>query len=358
MAEPDRSLGVARPGVPAFFPTPAPAPGPGQFRVETVATGLSAGTELTFVKGTNPYHRQTWDRRLRVFRGGDPTSRYPVRAMGYMEVGRVTDTRVDGLREGALLAMAYGHRSAYTADGAEFRYPVPVELDPLLGIFVAQMGPICANGLLHAAYDVSGPALTGLGDGVAGRRVLVTGAGVVGLLTAAFAADRGAAAVAVADPTPRRLAAARALGVQAVDERAGPAWEWCKTTWPGGADLAFQCRGRSAALVTALKAVRPRGTVIDLAFYTDGAPDLRLGEEFHHNGLTLRCAQVGWRPPGCDAGWPLDRLAAETVRLLRRIGSQLRAHLVTDVLPFDDAPAFLSDLAAGRRTSLQAVFVP
>jgi hypothetical protein len=358
VAEPDRSLGVARPGVPAFFPMPAPAPGPGQFRVETVATGLSAGTELTFVKGTNPYHRQTWDRQLRVFRAGQPTSRYPVRAMGYMEVGRVTDTRVDGLCEGALLAMAYGHRSAYTADAAEFRYPLPAELDPLLGIFVAQMGPICANGLLHAAYDAFGPALTGLGDGVAGRRVLVTGAGVVGLLTAAFAADRGAAAVAVADPTPRRLAVARALGAQPVDERAAPAWEWCKTIWPGGADLAFQCRGRSAALVTALKAVRPQGTVIDLAFYTDGAPDLRLGEEFHHNGLSLRCAQVGWRPPGCDAGWPRARLAAETVRLLRRIGSQLRAHLVTDVLPLDDAPGFLADLAAGRRTGLQAVFVP
>jgi threonine dehydrogenase-like Zn-dependent dehydrogenase len=143
-----------------------------------------------------------------------------------------------------------------------------------------------------------------------------------------------------------------------VDERAGPAEEWCKTTWPGGADLAFQCRGRPAALVTALKALRPRGTVVDLAFYQDGAPELRLGEEFHHNSLALRCAQIGRVPPGCDDGWDRGRLAAETLDLLRDTGPELRRHLVTDVLPLDAAPAFLADLAARRRGTLQAIFLP
>ena len=350
MAEP-RSLGVAGPGVPAFFDAPAPPPGPGGFRVETVATGLSAGTELTFVKGTNPYHRRTFDRRLRVFRDGPPTSGYPVRTMGYMEVARVTDSRAAAVPEGALLAMAYGHRTAYTAGPDELRVPLPADLDPLLGVFVAQLGPVCVNGLLHAAYDAAGRGLTGLADGVAGRRVLVTGAGVVGLLTGLLAARHGAAAVAVADPDPTRRAAAAALGLEPVD---GPAEEWCKTAWPGGADLAFQCRGRSAALVTALKALRVQGTVVDLAFYQEGAPDLRLGEEFHHNGLTIRCAQIGHLPPGC--GWDRARLAAGTLDLLRDAGPLVRRHLVTDVLPLDEAPAFLADLAARRRATLQAVF--
>jgi hypothetical protein len=357
VAEP-RSLGVLEPGTPAFFDSPAPPPAAGQFRVETVATGLSAGTELTFVKGTNPYHRRTFDRRLRIFRDGPPTSRYPVRAMGYMEVARVTDSRADGVAEGALLAMAYGHRTAYTAGAGDFRHRLPPDLDPLLGVFVAQMGPICANGLLHAAYDAAGRSLTGLADGVAGRRVLVTGAGVVGLLTGLFAARHGAAAVAVADPDPRRLAAAAGLGLQPVDERAGPAGQWCKTTWPGGADLAFQCRGRSAALVTALKALRVQGTVVDLAFYQDGAPDLRLGEEFHHNALTLRCAQIGRVPPGCAGTWDRARLAAATLDLLRAAGPLVRRHLVTDVLPLERAPAFLTELAERRRGTLQAVFLP
>ena len=338
------SLGVLRPGQPAFFDLPAAPPEPSGFRVRTVATGLSAGTELTFVKGTNPYHRRTFDRARRVFTDGPPTSAYPVRAMGYMEVGEVTDSALDGLAPGALVAMAYGHRRAYTAGPGEFHHLLPPGYDPVLGTLVAQMGPICANGLLHAAAQAGA---TGLRGGVAGRRVLVTGAGVVGLLTAVFAAAHGAAEVAVADPSPERLAVARKLGLSTVD---GAPWEH----WAGGADLAFQCRGRSAALVGALKALRPEGVAIDLAFYQDGAPDLRLGEEFHHNGLVLRCAQIGYVP----LGWDRAALARATVDLLDRYGPVLREHLVTDVLSLADAPSFLTELADHRRHALLAVFLP
>jgi threonine dehydrogenase-like Zn-dependent dehydrogenase len=342
-----RSLGVAAPGEPAFFDVDAPAPGDGGFRVATVATAVSAGTELTFVKGTNPWHRRTFDRRLRVFTDGPPTSAYPVRAMGYMEVAEVTDSRAAGVAAGDMLAMAYGHRTAYTAGAGEFRHRLPAGYDPALGTIVAQMGPICANGLLHAAAQAGAAGLDG---GVRGRRVLVTGGGVVGLLTGLFARWCGAS-VALADPTPQRLAAAEGLGLTPVE---GPAWEWAKTTWDGGADLVFQCRGRSAALVSAFKALRPEGVVVDLAFYEDGAPDLRLGEEFHHNALVLRCAQIGRVP----AGWDRARLAASTVDLLAAHGDAVRAHLVTHELPLADAPAFLTELAGHRQHALLAVFRP
>jgi NADPH:quinone reductase-like Zn-dependent oxidoreductase len=343
MARTAESLGVAVPGLPAFFDLPEPDPEPGGFRVRTIATGLSAGTELTFLKGTNPYHRRTFDRTHRVFLDGTPTSDYPVRAMGYMEVAEVTESRADGVAEGDVLAMTYGHRRAYTARPGDFRFALPPGFDPVLGTLVAQLGPICANGLLHASAQAGADGLAG---GVAGRRVLVTGAGPIGLLTALFAIGQGAAEVAVADPTPQRLAAARALGLDTVE---GPAWEH----WSEGADLAFQCRGRSAALVTALKALRPEGTVIDLAFYQGGAPDLRLGEEFHHNALTLRCAQIG----RIALGWDRARLAAATVDLLRAAGPAVREHLVTDVLPLSDGAAFLMDLAERRRHALLTVFL-
>jgi len=144
-----------------------------------------------------------------------------------------------------------------------------------------------------------------------------------------------------------KVAVARKLGLSTVD---GPPWEH----WDGGADLAFQCRGRSSALVDALKALRPEGVAIDLAFYQEGAPDLRLGEEFHHNGLVLRCAQIGYVP----LGWDRAALARATVDLLDRCGPLLREHLVTDVLPLADAPAFLTELADRRRHALLAVFLP
>ena len=50
----------------------------------------------------------------------------------------------------------------------------------VLGIYAAHMGPICANGLLHAAADLCGTDVRDLGDGVRGRRVAVIGGGVVG----------------------------------------------------------------------------------------------------------------------------------------------------------------------------------
>ena len=54
--------------------------------------------------------------------------------------------------------MTYGHRTGYRADPLRDRIvPLPPDLDPLLGIYVAHMGPICANGLLHAAVEETAP---------------------------------------------------------------------------------------------------------------------------------------------------------------------------------------------------------
>ena len=94
------------------------------------------------------------------------------------------------------------------------------------------------------------------------------------------------------DPDERRRAVARAgLGTArpsttAPTTRRSDA-EDAVAARPGdhGADVVFQCRGRSFALATALRVLRPQGTVVDLAFYTGGAEDVQLGEEFHHNGL-------------------------------------------------------------------------
>ncbi len=120
--------------------------------------------------------------------------------------------------------------------------------------------------------------------------------------------------------------------------------------------MVFQCRGRAEVLHEALRSLRPQGVVIDLAFYQGGAPELRLGEEFHHNGLTIRCAQIGRVPRGLAAQWDRARLAQETAELLMARGDDVRRHLVTDVLPIDEAPGFITGLARRERSALQAVF--
>ena len=363
-----RTLGVAGPGRPEFFSYAEDPPKDGEFRVDTVYSGLSAGTELTFVKGTNPYLHASFEADLGVFLPGRPARHYPVQSMGYMEVGRVVETRTAAVGVGDMVALNYGHRSGHVVDPRLSTVTVlPPALDPLLGIYVAQMGPICANGLLHAAAERVGSAPNDtagvrLSDGVRDRRVLVTGGGVVGLLTGLFALTAGAAQVALADPDPQRLAAAAGLGlIPVTDDGDQSVWRWCTSTWrtgPGdaGADLVFQCRGRARALATAMRSLRPQGTVIDLAFYEGGAPDLRLGEEFHHKGLTVRCAQIGRVPRGLNGAWDRRRLCEETLALLTMHGEQVLEHVITDVVPFEEGPVFIVDLAERRRAAIQAVF--
>lgn len=356
-----RAVGVRGPGEAALLDVELPPLELGRFRVRTRWSGISAGTELTFLKGTNPYLHAGWDAELGVFRRDRAATGYPVRQLGYMEVGCVEASRTAAVPEGALVAMAYGHRDVHVADAARERWILlPRDVDPMLGVFVAHMGPVCANGLLHAAADVAAGAVEGLGAGVAGRRVLVFGAGTVGLLVAVLALDHGAEEVVVVDRTPERLAAAAAMGCVAVDERDGPPWAAVKERWrhsggARGADVAFQCRGQDRALAEALRCLRPQGTVIDLAFYPGGAPELRLGEEFHHNGLAIRCAQIGRVPRGLAGAWDRDRLSRETVAMLRRRGTDLRRHVITDVVPFEEGPAVLHDLAEHRRHVIQAV---
>ncbi len=336
-------------------------PAPGPFRVRTLYSGISAGTELSFVKGTHPALHSEFDPALGLF-GGPPASPWPITRLGYMEVGRVEQSHTPAVAEGTVVAMTYGHRTGWTGDPLRDRVvPLPADLDPLLGIYVAHMGPICANGLLHAAAEQYGAGVRGLGDGVAGRRVAVTGAGVVGLLTALFARAHGAASVVVLDPTPARRAVAEALGLATLDPTADedPAvtlkTAWRHTADDRGADVVFQCRGQASALHLALRLLRPQGLVVDLAFYQGGAEEVQLGAEFHHNGLGIRCAQIGRVPRGLTADWDRERLSAETIALLRADGDAIREHMITAVVPFDEAPALLDDLGARRRHEVQAV---
>ena len=361
MPESDRVLVVEAPGRVALHDEDVPPLETGTFRAHTLYSGLSAGTELSFVKGTNPFLSADWDTELGLFRPGTQDG-YPVRKLGYMQVAVVTESRAPGVAEGAIVAMTYGHRTGYVGDPLADRVVLlPADLDPLLGIYAAHMGPICANGLLYAAAEVCGTDVRSLADGVRGRRVAVTGAGVVGLLVALLARHHGAAETVLVDPTPGRRAVAEAFGMATLDPDAVDVAVELKTRWrhgPGdrGADVVFQCRGQAATLALALRLLRPQGSVIDLAFYPDGAGDVRLGEEFHHNGLAIRCAQIGRVPRGLAHVWDRERLSAETIDLLRTEGGDIVKHLVTDLVPIEQAPQLYADLADRRRHVLQAVF--
>jgi NADPH:quinone reductase-like Zn-dependent oxidoreductase len=355
-----RSLGFESPGQPYFSQYEEGPPDEGQVRLETLYTGFSAGTELTFMKNTNPCLHSRWDETRNVFRPGEASQHYPVPFLGYMEVARVIETRAGGFDPGDVVGSTYAHKSGHTAlSGQDLLVKLPADVPHILGIYAAQMGPICANGILHADAEIYGAQAAAFGSGVAGRPVLVFGAGVVGLLTALFAQRAGAAEVVIADASAFRREHAEAMGIAAMTEEA--ASDFAKSRWhhgPGdkGADFVFQTRPHAASLHAALRSLRPQGTVIDLAFYQGGSDALRLGEEFHHNGLNLRCAQINRVPRGFERMWDRSRLARETVGLLEAKGELIERHMITHIVPFDEAPVFLRDLVEQRPEFLQIVF--
>ena len=354
-----RSLGIEREGQAYTFPYSEGDPPDGHVRLDTLYTGFSAGTELTFMKHTNPYFHSRWDGDRGVFIAGEPSLHYPVSFLGYMEVARVSDSRTPAFRRGQVVATTFGHKTGHTADPArDVLIPLPDELDPILGVFVAQMGPIAANGILHADAEFFGPDVSRLGQSLTDRPVLVIGAGAVGLMTALFARRAGASQVVVADPSPFRRERLEALGFLAMDEE--QAWQHARTHWHSGgergADFVFQTRAHADSLHTALRALRPQGTVIDLAFYQGGADALRLGEEFHHNGLAIRCAQINRVPRGLAHLWDRRRLALETVAMLSVEAQPVLREIITHIVPFEDGPAFLAELVANRPDFMQIVF--
>jgi threonine dehydrogenase-like Zn-dependent dehydrogenase len=364
------SVGFLAPRTVGWFAYTEGELGEHQFDVDTLYSGVSAGTELTQYRGSNPYLHGRWDERLKFFvhdgtGEGETTQSYPVRFTGYMEVGRVVASRTGAVREGDVLCMAYGHKSGHRADArTAFYVRLPAELDPLLGIYVAQMGPICANAILHADEDALGEHVTRLGESLRGRTVAIFGAGVVGLLTAMLARWAGAAQIAVVDRVPERLAVAARLGMLAVDTREGDAAVYLKELWQTGdpadrgADVAFQCSGSDYLLNLAFKSVRPQCTVVDLGFYQGGAPNLLLGEAFHHNGLRHICAQIRRVPRRLAGTWNLHRLARETIAFLRDCGPAVREHLITHIVPFAEAPAIYDALDRGEGDVIQAVLYP
>ncbi|SFV38468.1 Zinc-binding dehydrogenase [Devosia crocina] len=354
-----RSLGIEHEGRAYHFGYDEGPPGEGLVQLQTLYTGFSAGTELTFMKHTNPYFFSRWNSERGVFEQGEPSLHYPVPFLGYMESARVLESRSSAFKAGDVLATTFGHKTGHTADPAhDVLVAMPPELDPILGIFVGQMGPIAANGILHADAEIAGNQVQQLGQGIMGRHVIVSGAGTVGLMTALFAQRAKAAGLIVADPSPYRRRKIEAFGILAMDEE--QALQHAKTQWHSGgergADFVFQTRAHPASLHTALRSLRPQGTVIDLAFYQGGADALRLGEEFHHNGLTLRCAQINRVPRGLDHQWDRRRLAGETLDLLRSVGDFVRREAITHVVPFNDGPAFLAELVEKRPDFLQIVF--
>ncbi|MEJ7629227.1 MAG: zinc-binding alcohol dehydrogenase [Nocardioidaceae bacterium] len=316
---------------------------PGSVRVRTWYSGISAGTELSAYRGSNPFLTRTWDSDRRLFVEGAPTFPYPVQGWGYSEVGEVIEGApdVDTPVPGEIVYGIWGHRSEAVVPASAVRDNVWGAHDALSGCF-ARVGAIALNAVLAAE--------TQLGD-----RVAVFGQGVIGLLATSLATLSGAEVVAI-DTQPRRLEAARAMGALetlAADVPGGAGA--AVRAWSGhGVDAAIELSGNDRALHEAVRSVVVDGTVVVSGFYQGGAEHLRLGEEFHHNRVRMVASQISGTPVGLRPRWDQRRLVRT---FMRQVGAGRvdTSSLITDLVDVDEVSAVFERLDRGDPDILQAV---
>jgi 2-desacetyl-2-hydroxyethyl bacteriochlorophyllide A dehydrogenase len=316
---------------------------PGSVRIRTWYSGISAGTELTAYRGSNPYLTGTWDPDRRLFIEGPPSFAYPVEGWGYSEVGEVVEVAddVEAPAVGDVVHGIWGHRSDAVVPAAAVRDRVWSAEHAVAGCF-ARVGSIALNAVLASEAR--------LGD-----RVAVFGQGVIGLLATRLATLSGAEVVAV-DALPRRLAAAREQGaveVVAADVPGG-AGATVRAWSGGGVDSAIELSGNDRALHEAIRSVVVDGTVVASGFYQAGAEHLRLGEEFHHNRVRIVASQISGTPLALGPRWDQPRLVRTFMDQVRR-GRVDTATLVTDVVDAADVAAVFERLDRGDPDILQAV---
>src|SRR5687768_9637569 len=111
-------VSFSAPGVVEVLEEDEPALGASEVRVRTLYSGISAGTELTSYRGSSPHLSKHWDLDRRLFADGAEELSYPVRNLGYEEVGEVVEVGRDADR--ALLGKrvwgTWGHRTTSELD--------------------------------------------------------------------------------------------------------------------------------------------------------------------------------------------------------------------------------------------------
>ena len=319
-----------------FDEIPSRPPGPGEVRVRSLLSGISHGTELNLYRGTSAFADHVFDRELRAIVPAGDVSPYPA-TLGYGLVGVVAEVGpgVEELAAGDIVHTGTPHRDEVIVDVDEasrgsfplVRVPPGARLEPALFISIGTVA-------LQAVHD----AQVKLGDHVA-----VVGLGAIGLLTAQLACLSGAGSVHVIDPVESRRALALELGATAAhDPRAAEPSTGVvvKRALGGrGVDVAIETSGTDAGLHDAMACAHLGGTVVAVGFYQGGAARLRLGEEWHHNRLTLLSSMSGWGAPHRSApAWDRRRLVAAVAGLLFS-GALDTERLPTRTFRFEEAEA-------------------
>ena len=304
-----RAIWYAGPGQVEVHSAPLRLPGPDEAVVRTLFTGISRGTERLVLGGL--VGASEWSRMTAPLQEGQFP--FPVK-YGYCAVG-VVEAGPDAWR-GRKVFCLHPHQDCFVAP-LTMLTPLPDGVPPRRATLAANM-----ETALNALWDSgAGPA----------DRIVVVGAGVLGLLVAYLAARLPASDVTVVDVADERRAIVESLGAR-FDTAADASL---------GADVVFHTSVSAAGLNTAIACAGREGTIVELSWYGDRDVAVQLGGAFHSQRLKLISSQVGQISPGRRPRWDYARRMQAALRLL---DDARLDQLVAETIEFEDAATALPRL--------------
>jgi 2-desacetyl-2-hydroxyethyl bacteriochlorophyllide A dehydrogenase len=303
------------------FDQDLPEVGPADVLLETLYSGISAGTEMNVYRGSAALWRTRRDADNGLFEPTDePEWTYPM-AYGYAAVSRVAETgaAVTNVAVGDLVYTYTPHSSAAVVP-ADSVVVLPPLADPRLGVL---------NANLNTAYNGILDAHPNFGD-----VVVVSGLGVIGLIQVQLLKRLGVRVIGV-DGVAERRAMAERFGAEVTLEPGAHVARAVRTlTGNRGADIVIEVSGASAALNEAIRIAGYNGTVIAMSWYGGTFESLSLVGEFHHNRPRVISSQVGGLSPDLGPLWSLQRRQEVVSQLMQELDLE---PLITHERPIEDA---------------------
>ncbi len=291
-----------------------PRPAAGEVLVRTLCSGISGGTERLVYRG-EVLANLALDDTIDALGG---TFSYPF-AYGYACVGQIAES-------GQMVFAFHPHQDVFAARADEL-IPLPA-IDPAS----ATLFP-----LVETALQVTLDAGAGYRD-----RVIVLGAGVLGLLTGLLLQRAGWRPL-LAEPQAWRRDLASSVGATAVAPE-----ELAEEKVP----LVIDASGNPDAPAMALNMLSHEGTLLIASWFGSKPVVLPLGGAFHRRRLIIRSTQVSTVPARLSATWTGSRRRQETIELLAELPL---AQLCTHVFAFSQAAEAFRAVDEGTPGLMHAV---
>ena len=306
-----------------------PAP-PGSLTIETHYSAISRGTEQLIWNGT--IDQSEWQRMRAPFQDGDFP--FPVK-YGYSAAGTVVDGPSEWI--GANTFALFPHQDVFTLPADRVtRLPDAVPL---------KRATLAANmeTALNALWDSgAGPA----------DKIVIVGAGIVGLLLTYLAARMPGTNVIVVDVAPARRTTVEAMGATFVAADESLANTLLSDSLGDNADVVFHTSASQPGLATAINACGFEGTLVELSWYGNAAINVSLGGSFHSKRLRLISSQVGHVAVSRRARWSHTRRLQAAAALLN---DDILDQLVGDSIPFDQLPTQMAGIYANSGGGLAPI---